>query len=179
MFPGLLPTTGTFQLPQGFSPPRETSPPDDSGDNIDLDADTAAAVREWEAIRQAFEMFRNRLGPEFNPLGAEHSESEMTPFGPARTYRTFSIAGIWLNFYMGLVVLYRSLPSMPPFAMAAAGIAARQTHTWASEIPRIVAGLCEDLNNAKAVSMLVGSALIESCFCLFVSGIQVGKYPIP
>jgi len=174
MFPGMMPSSGRFTLPRGFSPPRDTSPSNESSEDFDLDASTAAAVREWEDIRQAFEVFRNRLGPDFAPLGLEHAATpEMTPFGPALMYRTFSIAGIWMNFYMGLIVLYRSLPSMPPFAMAAAGIAAQQTAPWANKMARIAAGLCEDLNNQRSVSMLVGAACIESCFCLFVSGIQV------
>jgi hypothetical protein len=173
MFPGLMPSTGRFTLPRGFSPPRETSPSGESED-VDLDTSTAAAVREWEEIRQAFEVFRNRLGPDFAPLGPEHAATpEMTPFGPALLYRTFSIAGIWMNFYMGLIALYRALPSMPPFAMAAAGIAAQQTAPWANEIARIAAGLCEDLNSQQSVSMLVGAACIESGFTLFVAGVQV------
>ncbi|KAK5651568.1 hypothetical protein OQA88_11933 [Cercophora sp. LCS_1] len=173
MFPGLMPTTGRFVLPEGFSPPRDSSPPRESADDMDLDTITEEALREWEEIRQAFEVFRNSLGPDFAPLGLEHATvPEMTPFGPALMYRTFSIAGIWMNFYMGLIVLYRSQPSMPPFAMAAAGMAAAQTAPWAYEIARISAGLCEDLNNQKAVSMLVGAACIESGFTLFVAGVQ-------
>jgi len=175
MFAGLMPSSGHFTFPRGFSPPRDTSPLDESSENIDLDASTAAATREWEEIRQAFEVFRNRLGPDFAPLGLEHAAApEMTPFGPALMYRTFSIAGIWMNYYMGLIVLYRALPSMPPIAMAAAGMAAPQTARWAYEIARIAAGLCEDLNNQKSVSMLIGAACIESSFCLFVAGVQVG-----
>jgi len=174
MFPGLMPSTGRFTLPKGFSPPRETSPPQDATEDMDLDASTAAAVAEWEAIRQAFEAFRNNLGADFAPLGLEHTGTpEMTPFGPALMYRTFSIAGIWMNYFMGLIVLYRSMPSMPPVAMAAAGIAAQQTAPWACEIARITAGLCENLNNQATVSMLVGAACIESGFCLFVAGVQV------
>lgn len=171
-----MPSTGRFTLPKGFSPPRETSPPSDPAEDIDLDASTAAAMAEWEAIRQAFEVFRNSLGPDFAPLGPEHAAApEMTPFGPALMYRTFSIAGIWMNYFMGLIVLYRSLPSMPPVAMAAAGIAAQQTAPWANEIARIAAGLCEDLNSQRSVSMLVGAACIESSFCLFVAGVQVRR----
>ncbi|KAK0714644.1 hypothetical protein B0H67DRAFT_644487 [Lasiosphaeris hirsuta] len=172
MFPGLLPSTGHFVLPRGFTPPRGTSPSNDSVEDIDLDESTADAVREWDEIRQAFEVFRNHLGPDFAPLGPDHAVPEMTPFGLALMYRTFSISGIWMNYYMGLIVLYRSQPSMPPVAMAAAGMAAQQTAPWANEIARIAAGVCEDLNNVNAVSPLIGAACIESSFCLFVSGIQ-------
>lgn len=182
MFPGLLPSTGKFQLPKGFSPPPTSPGPataydSDDSDDVDgpaynLDESTAAAAREWDALRTAFEVFRNRLGPDFAPL--DDADSEPTPFGgPALTYRTFSIAGIWMNFYMGLIVLYRCLPSMPPVAMAAAGLQAAQTAPWAREIARIAAGLGEDLNNQAAVSMSVGAACIEAGFCLFVAGVQV------
>lgn len=178
MFPGLMPTTGRFTLPRGFSPPPRDNTPSGEAEDVDLETSTAAAIREWEEIRQAFEVFRNRLGPDFAPLGPEHATTpEMTPFGPALMYRTYSIAGIWMNFYMGLIVLYRALPSMPPFAMAAAGIAAPQTAPWATEIARIAAGICEDLNGQKSVSMLIGAACIESGFCLFVAGVQYRSLP--
>lgn len=188
MFPGLLPSTGKFQLPKGFSPPPTSPGPataydSDDSDNVDgpaynLDESTAAAAREWDALRTAFEVFRNRLGPDFAPL--DDADSEPTPFGgPALTYRTFSIAGIWMNFYMGLIVLYRCLPSMPPVAMAAAGLQAAQTAPWAREIGRIAAGLGEDLNNQAAVSMSVGAACIEAGFCLFVAGVQVRFLSLP
>ena len=190
MFPGLLPSTGKFQLPKGFSPPPTSPAPasaydtDDSedvdGPAFNLDESTAAAAREWDALRTAFEVFRNRLGPDFAPLDDDDAATEPTPFGgPALTYRTFSIAGIWMNFYMGLIVLYRCLPSMPPVAMAAAGMQAAQTAPWAREIARIAAGLGEDLNNQAAVSMSVGAACIEAGFCLFVAGVQVCFSPLP
>ncbi|KAK1755753.1 fungal transcriptional regulatory-like protein [Echria macrotheca] len=173
MFPGMMPSTGRFTRPSGFSPTRESSPPTESAEDIDIDVSTAAAIHEWQEIRRAFEVFRNNLGPDFAPLSPEHvAMPEKTPFGPAQMYRTFSIAGIWMNYYMGLIVLYRSMPSMPPVAMAAAGIAAEQTAPWAFEIARIAAGLCEDLNNQLMVSTLVGAACIESAFCLFVAGVQ-------
>ena len=174
MFPGLMPSSGRFALPKGFSPPRATSPSRESLEDMDLDASTAEAIREWEAIRQAFEVFRNHLGPDFAPLGPDIvTMPETTPFGPAQMYRTFSIAGIWMNFFMGLIALYRAHPSMPPVAMVAAGMAARQTMPWAMEMARVAAGLCEDLNSQLSISTMVGSACIESCFCLFVCGIQV------
>jgi hypothetical protein len=174
MFPGMMPSTGRFTRPSGFSPTRESSPPTESPEDIDIDISTAAAINEWQEIRRAFEVFRNNLGPDFAPLSPEHAAMpEKTPFGPAQMYRTFSIAGIWMNYYMGLIVLYRSMPSMPPVAMAAAGIAAEQTAPWAYEMARIAAGLCEDLNKQLMVSTLVGAACIESAFCLFVAGVQV------
>jgi hypothetical protein len=130
-------------------------------------------MQEWEEIRQAFEVFRSRLGPDFEPMGPDFAQPEMTPFGPALMYRTYSIAGIWMNYYMGLVVLHRAHPSMPPVAVMAAGMAAQQTGRWANEIARIAAGLHEDTTHVAAISTLVGGAFIESCFPLFVAGVQV------
>jgi hypothetical protein len=173
-----MPTSGRVTVPRGFSPPRdESSPSNDSVEDIDMDASTANAMREWEEIRQAFEVFRARLGPDFEPMGPDFAPPEMTPFGPALMYRTYSIAGIWMNYYMGLIVLHRSHPSMPPVAVIAAGMAAQQTGRWANEIARIAAGLHEDTTHVAAISTLVGSAFIESSFPLFVAGVQVSLFP--
>ncbi|KAK4165991.1 transcriptional regulatory protein moc3 [Cladorrhinum sp. PSN259] len=172
-FPGLMPSSGRFDLPRGFSPPRESQSPSDGGaEELDFDTSTANALREWEAIQQAFEVFRARLGPDFEPMGPDFAPPDITPFGPALTYRTYSIAGIWMNYYMGLIILQRAHPSMPPLAIMAAGMSARQTAGWVMEIAKIAAGLHEDTTHVSQVSTLVGSALIESGFPLFVAGVQ-------
>lgn len=177
MWAGLLPTSGVVAVPTGFSPPPpETSPQSDGSEDVDLDESTAAAVREWESIRQAFEVVRANLGPDFAPLGPDLGPPQPSPFGPARTYRTFSIAGIWMNYYMGLIVLHRAHPSRPPVATVAAGLAAQETGMWANEIGRIAAGLTtEDCSNLAGISTLVGAAFIESSFCLFVAAVQVSS----
>ncbi|KAL2159849.1 hypothetical protein VTH06DRAFT_1982 [Thermothelomyces fergusii] len=149
-----MPTSGRVTVPRGFTPPREYSPGSESTEDMDFDASTARALREWEEIRQAFEVFRSRLGPDFEPMGPDFAPPEMTPFGPALVYRTYSIAGIWLNYYMGLIVLHRAHPSMPPVAVAAAGMAAQRTGAWANEIARICAGVHEDTTHVAAVSTL-------------------------
>ncbi len=174
MFPGLVPTKASVGVPSGFSPPRDPSPPlSDGAEELDLEASTAAALQEWESIRQAFEVFRSHLSPDFEPLGQDIVLPEETPFGPSISFRTYSMAGIWMNYYMGLIALYRGHPSMPPIAMVAAGMSARQTMPWALLIARIAAGLHEDLDSVAAVSTLQGAALMESSLCLFVSAIQV------
>ncbi|KAL2170302.1 hypothetical protein VTG60DRAFT_4981 [Thermothelomyces hinnuleus] len=169
-----MPTSGRVTVPRGFTPPREFSPGSESAstEDMDLDASTAKAMREWEEIRQAFEVFRSRLGPDFEPMGPDFAPPEMTPFGPALVYRTYSIAGIWMNYYMGLIVLHRAHPSMPPVAVAAAGMAAQRTGRWANEIARICAGVHEDTTHVATISTLVGAAFIECCFPLFVAGVQ-------
>ncbi|KAK4181889.1 hypothetical protein QBC36DRAFT_174317 [Triangularia setosa] len=177
-FTGLMPSSGTFDIPKGFSPPRETTPPRESEEPEDFSTSTANALKEWEAIRQAFELFCAKLGSDFEPMGPDFAPPDMTPFGPALIYRTYSIAGIWMNYYMGLIILHRAHPSMPPIAIYAAGMAAQQTGRWANEIARIAAGLHEDTTHVSAVSTLVGAAFIESCFCLFVAGVQVRGFPV-
>ena len=167
-----MPTKG-FNIPTGFSPPRDSTPDTDSTEDMDYDMATQAAFREWEDIRASFEIFKSCLGPDFEPMGPDLATPEMTPFGPALLYRTLSIAGIWLNYYMGLIALQRAHPAMPPVAMIAAGMSAAQTAPWAYTIARIAAGLHEDTSHVSAVSTLVGAAFIESGFCLFVAGIQV------
>lgn len=175
MFPGMLPTDTDQPIrpPRGFSPPREQTPPKESLEDTNLDAATAAALREWEEIRGAFELLRKNFGPEFEPLGPEYADRRDSPFGPTLQYRTFSVAGVWLNYYMGLVHLYRTHPMMPPAAMIAQGIQAAQTARHAIEIGRIAAGLCDELVNVTEISTLVGAALVESALPLFVGGIQV------
>jgi hypothetical protein len=174
-----MPTSGRVSVPRGFSPPRETSPSTDSLDDVDIDVSTANAMREWEEIRHAFDVFRERLGPDFEPMGPDFTPPQMTPFGPALVYRTYSIAGIWMNYNMGMIALHRAHPSMPPVAVIAAGMAAQQTGRWANTIARIAAGMHEDTAHVTAVSTLVGGALLESGFPLFVAGVQVCLPPPP
>lgn len=152
---------------------RDQTPPKDTFEDLDLGPATEAALREWESIREALEHLKSRFGPEFEPLGPEYADRRDSPFGPTLQYRTFSVAGIWLNYYMGLIHLYRTHPMMPPAAMIAQGIQARHTDQYAREIGRIAAGLCDDLTNVTEISTLVGAALVEAALPLFVGGIQV------
>ncbi|KAI1344595.1 hypothetical protein F5Y15DRAFT_116190 [Xylariaceae sp. FL0016] len=190
MFPGMMPASEkmTF-LPMGFSPPRDIAEPagqqsyvprmgsggpdDYESYDADLDTRTAEACREWEQIREAFDTFASALErSEFTPLGPDVHPALATPFGTASHYRTYSIAGIWMNYYMGLIVLHRAHPGMPPVAMLAAGLSARTTMPHALALGRIAAGLEENIADLTAVSTLMGAALIECAFPLFVAGIQ-------
>lgn len=172
-FSGMVPGVQEAQLPMGFEPSREDSPRSTQSDDMDLQARTQEAEEEWQEIRTAFGVLENYFGEDFQALGPEFSEPRDTPFGPALTYRTYAIAGIWMNFYMGLIACHRSHPSMPPAAMMAAGIAARQTASFANELGRIAAGIAPDCSLTTQVSPTIGAALIESSTCLFVSGVQV------
>lgn len=172
-FPGMLPTQGNVRPPMGFTPPRNTAAQSDSGEGIDLEASSQAALQEWESIRHAFEVFESYLGPEFQPLSPELADHRDYPFGPVLQYRTFSVAGIWMNYYMGVIHLYRSHPSMPPAAMQSVGFSAHQTALAANRIGRICVGLSDDLSGVSEISTVMAAAFIESSFCLFVAAVQV------
>ncbi|KAH7238307.1 hypothetical protein BKA59DRAFT_241849 [Fusarium tricinctum] len=171
-FPGIVPTDGNFQVPRGFTPPRETSPESECTEDHDVEASYHAALYEWESIKRGFEAYESSLGPEFQPLKPEFSDRRDSPFGMTLQYRTFSVAGIWMNFYMGKINLIRCHPSMPPAAMQAAGMSARQTGPYSNKVGRIAAGLSEDVSQATEITTLVSAAFIESCFCLFVAAIE-------
>ncbi|KAI1322987.1 hypothetical protein F5Y16DRAFT_412894 [Xylariaceae sp. FL0255] len=173
MFTGMMPVSDHVTPPMGFSPPREDASPSDGGPiDIDLSTRTVEACQEWEQIQQGFEELKAHFGPDFDPLPSDVYPTHDTPFGPAAHFRTYSIAGIWMNYYMGLIVLHRAHPTMPPVAMLAAGMTAKTTMPWAFEIGRISAGMEENITRRTVVSTLVGAALIESSFSLFVAGVQ-------
>ncbi|KAL7822900.1 hypothetical protein V8C26DRAFT_191316 [Trichoderma gracile] len=174
MFPGMFPTFGKVQVPMGFSPPRDGTPHSDSQEDLDPEASYETALQEWNAIYHSFEVFRSRLGPEFQPLGDEldGQTRTKTPFGDPIYFRTYSIAGIWMNYYMGFIHLYRSHPSMPPVAMRAAGMTANKTAGFALKIGQIASGLAADCSEYTEINTYLGAALIESSFCVFVAGIQ-------
>lgn len=170
-----MPASDRVTLPRGFTPPRDdgSSPRSDTAEDEDLDELTAAAYREWGDLQIALEAFKANLGPDFEPLDQDLHPISMTPFGPAMRYRTYSIAGIWMNYLMGMVALHRAHPEMPPVAMMAAGMSAQHTMKYAMDMARIAHGLEENAAMIQEVSTLVSAAFIESAFCLFVAGVQV------
>jgi hypothetical protein len=173
-FSGMVPDVQEATLPMGFESSRDSSPQSSTyNDDTDLQTQTREAEEEWQDIRSAFAMLEDHFGDNFQALSAEFLAPIQTPFGPALQYRTFSIAGVWMNYYMGLISCYRAHPSMPPAAMMAAGISAQQTAFFANELGRIAAGVTPDCSMTAQVNPTVGAALIESCQPLFVSGVQV------
>lgn len=142
-------------------------------DDSDLQRRTGEAVREWNSIMGAFQHLKSLLGEKFKNHDPELVMPIHTPFGPALQYRTYSIAGIWMGYYMGLIVLIRAHPDMPPIAMVAAGMAAQRTGQYGNELARVAAGIVEDLSKVKEISTVIGGALIESCVPLFVAAISV------
>ncbi|KAL5594690.1 uncharacterized protein BROUX77_008037 [Berkeleyomyces rouxiae] len=172
MFNGMMPRDMKVEAPMGFSPQTADSPENETSEEMDFDEETEAANKEWNAIIHAFELFEAHLGPDFAPLAPEFTDRRDSPFGPTLQYRTFSVAGIWMNYYMGIIHIHRAHPSMPPASMMAAGRAARQTAEYARNLGRIAAGLSDDTTRVSEITALLGAAFIESCFCLFVAGIQ-------
>lgn len=173
-FAGMVPNVKEATLPMGFSPTYSGSPQSSEGGEIDLEAQRLEAEEEWQDIRNAFNVLEDHFGEDFQPLGEEFSTPAQTPFGPALQYRTYGIAGIWMNYYMGLISCHRSHPSLPPAAMVAAGLASRKTAFFANELGCIAAGIAPDLSMINQVNPGVGAALVESSTCLFLSGVQVG-----
>ncbi|RFU28285.1 hypothetical protein B7463_g8062, partial [Scytalidium lignicola] len=171
-FPGLIPPTAEAKLPMGFVSSDDDLPKSYVEEEGDLSIQTREAEEEWSEILSAFGILQDHFGDDLQALGPEFCMPIQTPFGTALQYRTYSIAGIWMNYYMGLIALHRAHPSMPPAAMMAAGIVARQTAFFSNEIGRIAAGIAPDSITAVQVNPGVGAALIESSLCLFVAGVQ-------
>jgi hypothetical protein len=177
-FAGMLPDVNRKPtLPRGFSPAREDSPDSVGTDERPLDEQTREAEEEWNEIHHAFKYLEEAFGPDYQPLTAEYSQPIQTPFGPALQYRTFGIAGIWMFHYMGLILLHRAHPSMPPAAMAAVGLAARHTGDYANHIGRIAAAIAPNASEIQQVSTGIGAALMEGSFSLFVAAVQVSFVP--
>ncbi|KAK2630455.1 hypothetical protein QTJ16_001275 [Diplocarpon rosae] len=173
-FSGMVPGVKEAELPMGFEPSGDGCPHSTrTEENDDFHTQTHTAREEWQEIRRGFDLIESHLGEDFQALGPEYSAPIETPFGPALQYRTYGIAGIWMNFYMGLIACYRAHPDMPPAAMMAAGITARQTAGFANQVGRIAAGIAPNLSAITEVSPSVGAALIESSTCIFVSAVQV------
>jgi hypothetical protein len=103
MFPGMFPAFGKVQAPMGFSPPRDDTPQSDSQEDLDPEASYEAALQEWNNIYRSFEIFKSRLGSGFQPINDEFGDQTRakSPFGDAIYFKTYSIAGIWMNYYMG------------------------------------------------------------------------------
>ena len=137
----------------------------------DLQTSTMTAEAEWLDITRALDTFEEALGPSFAALSPEHMPPLSTPFGPALYYRTYSIACIWSLYYTGRIIATRVHPSMPPAAMAAAGIAALRTAGWANTIGRINAGI-QPLNSSVPLNPLHGAALMDATMGLFHAGVQ-------
>ncbi|KAF9893809.1 hypothetical protein FE257_009979 [Aspergillus nanangensis] len=172
---GMIPSTGPRRPPAAFA--RTTSPSDSSEDDDEDGADTPYdhAEREWESILLAFNTFAHALGPHFMPLPTDSAPPIFTPFGPAAQYRTHTVAVLWGFYYLGLILLYRTHPSMPPAMMVAAGVASPATIEYSQIIGTIASGIYyPQVFNVEAGSLspTLGSCLIEITVPLFFAAVQ-------
>lgn len=169
LFPGIMPTQGRVQPTAGFSP--TTSPKSDATE--EAEGTLEGAIKEWDEIRRAFAIVKTCFSPEFQPLSNEYADRRDSPFGAVVQYRSYAVAGVWMNYYMGLIHLHRSHPKMPYAALQAVGMCAKDTAVYANQIGRIACGLLPDTTNMLDANPLGAAALIECSFCLFVAGVQV------
>ena len=172
---GLMPDPGPVRLPNGFNQAEHdriyTAPlPSESKP---LDTAFAEAMEEWNAIAYTFDVFKESLGPSYEPLSAEHMTPLSTPFGPAIYYRSYSIACVLCLYYCGRIILTRYQPSMPPAAMVASLVAARQTSGYANKIGRICAGI-QPVSSTAPLNPHHGAALMDTCI-----GSLSGWHPVP
>lgn len=168
---GMIPNPGPPRLPSAFASlptaPQESEPQAYE----DLEAATALAEAEWEDIKEAFAVFQESLGHEYQPLPIEYMTVENTPFGAAIYYRTYSIATLQSLYNMALIILHRCHPSMPAVSMVAAGVAASKTAGYAIDIARITAGLVPTDPNGQ-INPALGASLIESSMPIFFAAVQ-------
>ena len=176
MMYGMMPNPPEYHLPEAFThAPRDKlyfESPQPSFPPSALETATSEAEQEWNSIQAALDYFADSLSPDFSPLTPDVAPSSPTPFsGDTIEYRTYSIACIWIMYYTGRIITMRMHPSMPPAAMMAAGVAAKQTAELAQKIGRICAGLQPPPSN-QPLNPSLGAALMESTLGWFFAGIQ-------
>ncbi|KAK0391065.1 hypothetical protein NLU13_0567 [Sarocladium strictum] len=174
-FPGIVPTGGKVTAPRGFSTTASgKSPQSQSNEESNLDISIKDALREWETIRAAFAGLKEQMDRTFTPLPDGYADRRESPFGPPIQYRSYAMAGIWMNFYMGMIQLHRCHPNMPPAAMPAAHMAEQNTREYAVLIGRMAAGLSIQGSNwpGQRIDVNLAAAYVECSFCLFVAAVQ-------
>ncbi|KAK4694802.1 hypothetical protein P7C71_g2834, partial [Lecanoromycetidae sp. Uapishka_2] len=172
---GYMPNPGLqgIRLPKGFDQARHerlyTEPL--SNEETSLEIATREAEAEWLAIRDAYDIWLEAVGPDYAPLEPEHMTPTATPFGPALYYRSYAIACVLSLYHCGRIICERIHPSMPPAAQSACGMAAPRTAGYANTIGRICAGI-QPLDSTVSINPHHGAALMDSCMSLFHAGIQ-------
>ncbi|KAL8950463.1 MAG: hypothetical protein Q9222_003503 [Ikaeria aurantiellina] len=171
---GMMPNPGPVHLPSAFDQSRQDQLNENNKivvQDAELDTATYAAEQEWTSICVALDLLEQAFGPDFQPLSPDHMTPLSTPFGPALYYRTYSIACLWCLFCTAHIFAARVAPNMPPAAMVAAGVSARQTAPMANTIGRICAGL-QPASSTAPLNPSHGAALMDSCMGLFHAGVQ-------
>ncbi|MCJ1393117.1 hypothetical protein MMC18_005989 [Xylographa bjoerkii] len=170
---GMIPHVSPPQTPERFTqaPRDQIYIPHNKDDDIELEEATVEAGNEWCEIQSALDLFERSLGTDWRSLPDHLAPPFETAFGTALQYRTWSISCIWAMYFTGRIIAARAHPSMPPAAMMAAGVAARQTAHWANEIGRICCGL-QFPPPEQPLNPALGAALMESTLSLFFAGVQ-------
>ncbi|KAF2656874.1 hypothetical protein K491DRAFT_714930 [Lophiostoma macrostomum CBS 122681] len=188
-FYGMAPSRPPIALPSTYANPDPQYDPRHSPQTphtphpkfSDLPAAYDAALADWNSISAAHATVASILSntPTFAALPASdfappvpgQAPANMTPFGPVLMHSTYDISTLWMLLHLSQIILLRSHPAMPPAAMVAASICAPATQPYATLIGRIAAGL--QLPTAgRALTPILGAALIESTMSLFFAGVQ-------
>ena len=171
-FYGMAPLPTTVNMPSSYAahgPDATPSPKSEKGE-IDLDLATQKALKEWQDLKVALHTWESHLGPHYQPLPPDLHPPTITPFGPALFYRSHDIGILWAMYYMACIILERAHPHMPPAAMMAAGVAARQTTLFATRIGQIVGGIVSPIMGDLSPNL--GACLCEASLPLFFAGVQ-------
>ncbi|RMZ92105.1 hypothetical protein DV736_g679, partial [Chaetothyriales sp. CBS 134916] len=142
--------------------------------STNLEEDTAKALAEYAAIKQAFDTFVSALGPDFQPVDPDKASFQTSPFGSPLRYRSPEIACIWLHYNVGQILLHRLHPHMPAAAMIAAGLTAQQTNENAENVGKICAGIFQSIPDdpGNPLDPRLAGALLETTIPLLFSGVQ-------
>jgi len=156
-----------------FQPVRESSQPTHT---TSLEEDTAKAFAEHAEITKAFDVFKSSLGADFEPLKQSATQPLATPFGPGLIFRNAGVAGIWMFYHVGRILLWRLHPEMPPAAMVSAGVTAHLTKEHSQTVGKICAGLYSTQHYGQsadgALDPQFAGALMESTFQLLFAAVQ-------
>jgi hypothetical protein len=139
-----------------------------------LEEETKLAYIEHKQIVEAFGIFQRSLGPGFQALPNDGPDFT-SPFGPSLRYAGPEIACVWAQYYVGLILVQRLHPDMPPAAMVAAGVTAGLTRGYAQAVGQICAGLFASLPAAapgQPLSPRFAAAFMEISFALLFCGVQ-------
>ncbi|KAK4208385.1 hypothetical protein QBC37DRAFT_78976 [Rhypophila decipiens] len=132
--------------------------------------------RNLARLQQEFEDFKRHLGEEYEPLVDESFPVglALSSFGSSQQFRSYAVAGIWMNFYMGLIHLRQLELSLSHQETAAPELNERisqDTAQFVDHICQIAAGLMADMDVADSTATPAhAAALIESCVPLSIAG---------
>lgn len=172
-FYGMAPPFGAAKMPFSYrNMDLEPEPQEHTADGAPQTKHKIGSLEEWDEIFEICDIFRKRLGPQFEPTAT----GQETPFGPAHVFATHEIGALWITYYQAMLILLRSHPDLPAAAQVAALVAARDTEFCANEIGRIAAGI-DPLSDSAERDDSFTSSFHETTCPLFFAGIQFQDLP--